>query len=148
MKKLKITAGIIWAVICLVIIIILFPGLQGFSRSLASLPFMKIHPRYTGGEPLYREINQNCTLVVRKPVFAGLIRERDNGFVQIDWRGNLSEHLSDTIDTDMDGNPDFIIRVDTRNSETSMISLNKKIGDVNVSTPVSYGWAVRVNLNK
>ncbi len=50
MKNVKIIAGITWAFLGLILIIILFPGLNSYSVSVSKLPFMKINPRYTGGE--------------------------------------------------------------------------------------------------
>ena len=148
MKKIQITAGIIWAFAGLSLILILFPGLTGFSKSLAQLPFMKINPNYSGGEVAFREIQPSCTLVVRKPVFDGLLKERKHGFVQVDWRGNMPEKINDTIDYDQDSNPDFIITIDSGSSDTEIKPLSKKVQDINVSTTTSYGWAVRVNIEK
>jgi hypothetical protein len=148
MKKIKITAGIIWAFACLILILILFPGLTGFSKSLAQLPFMKINPNYSGGEIAFSEIQPACTLVVRKPVFDGLLSERKHGFIQVDWRGQIPEIINDTIDYDSDNNPDFIITVNSASSYTEIESLNKQVKDINVSTPTSYGWAIRINIEK
>lgn len=148
MKKLKITAGIIWAFAGLILILILFPGLTGFSKSLSQMSFMKINPNYSGGEVAFRNIQPSCTLVVRKPVFDGLLKERKLGFVQVDWRGQIPEKINDTIDYDRDNNPDFIITVNSISSDTEIQSLNKQVKDINVSTPTSYGWAVRVNIEK
>jgi hypothetical protein len=148
MKKLKIMAGIIWAFAGLILILILFPGLTGFSESLAQMSFMKINPNYSGGEVSFSEIQPACTLVVRKPVFDGLLKERKHGFVQVDWRGQIPENINDTIDYDKDNNPDFIITVTSLSSDTKIQSLSKQVKDINVSTPTSYGWAVRVNIEK
>ena len=148
MKKIKIIAGITWAFAGLIIILVLFPGLTVFSKSLAQLPFMKINPHYSGGEIAFREINPGCTLVVRKPVFDGLWKERKHGFVQVDWRGNLPEIISDTIDFDSNGNSDFLITINTEKPETEFHPLDKKVEDINVSTATSYGWAVRVNISR
>lgn len=148
MKKIKIIAGITWAFGGLILIIILFPGLTGFSKSLAQLPFMKINPNYSGGVIAFREINPGCTLVVRKPVFDGLWKERKHGFVQLDWRGNLPEVISDTIDFDSNGNGDFLITINTEKPETAVQPLDKKVEDINVSTATSYGWAVRINISR
>jgi len=148
MKKIKIIAGITWAFICLILIIILFPGLNGFSASLAKLPFMKINPNYSGGEVARQIISAGCTLDIRQPVYDGLFRERKNGFVQIDWRGNVPDEISDTIDYNLDGIPDFCIKVDRLKSKSELKSTNDKVTDISVSTPTSYGWTVRVDLKK
>jgi hypothetical protein len=148
MKKVKIIAGIIWAFLCLVLIIVLFPGLTGFSASLAKAPFMKIHPRYSGGEVEKQFISEGCTLDVREPVFKGLIRDRKNGFVQLDWKGTVPEKILDTIDYNLDGVPDFYILVDTRLPKTEITPLNSRVKEIGISVPTSYGWAVRVDIDK
>jgi hypothetical protein len=148
MKKIKIVAGITWAFICLILIIILFPGLNSFSASAAKLPFMKINPNLTGGEVVNQLVTASCTLDIRKPVFNGLFRERNRGFVQIDWRGNIPDIITDTIDYNLDKIPDFRIIIDRISSKTSLVPMNEKVKDVTVSTQTSYGWAVRVGIVK
>lgn len=88
-------------------IIILFPGLNGFSVSVSKLPFMKLNPRYTGGEVAFQIIEESCTLDVRKPFFNGLLKERNSGFVQLEWRGKIPEMIKDSIDYNCDGRKDF-----------------------------------------
>jgi hypothetical protein len=148
MKKVKIIAGIIWAILCLFLIIILFPGLNNFSTAASKLPFMKINPRYSGGEVADQIITPGCTLVIRKPVFNGLFKERKNGFVQLDWRGNIPDEIKDTIDYDLDKIPDFGIAIDRINQKTSLYPMNSNVKDVSISTSTSYGWSVRVRLKK
>ena len=148
MKRVKIIAGICWAFICLILIMILFPGLDSFSSSAAKLPFMKINPNYSGGEVAHQMISAGCTLDIREPVFDGLLKERKKGFVQLDWRGNLPDKLIDTIDYNSDGNPDFYILVDRSKSKTDMEPISNKVTGLNISTRTSYGWAVRVGLIK
>ena len=148
MKKVKIIAGISWALFCLILIIILFPGLNSFSLSVSKLPFMKLNPRYTGGEIADQVISKSCTLDIRKPVFNGFLKERNSGFVQLDWHGTIPEILKDSIDYDHDGIKDFCVLIDRKNSKTVLDPINRKIKGVLISTPTSYGWAVRIGLIK
>jgi hypothetical protein len=148
MKKVKIIAGISWAIFCLILILILFPGLNSFSGSVSKLPFMKLNPRYTGGEIANQVIQERCTLDIRKPVFNGFLKERTSGFVQLDWHGTIPEMIKDSIDYDHDGNMDFCILVDRKNSKTVWDPISKKVKGVVISTPTSYGWAVRIGLLK
>jgi hypothetical protein len=148
MRKLKITAGIIWALAGLILIIILFPGLGGFSTAFSKLPFMKINPRFSGGEVAFMTVSPGCTLVVHKPVFNGLISERKTGFIQVDWRGIIPEKLTDTIDFNSDSLPDFGIRVDTRKNRSEIFPLNAQVGNIEISTGTSYGWTIRTGLKK
>lgn len=148
MKKVKIIAGISWTFFCLILIIILFPGLNSFSLSVSKLPFMKLNPRYTGGEIADQVISKSCTLDIRKPVFNGFLKERNSGFVQLDWHGTIPEILKDSIDYDHDGIKDFCVLIDRKNSKTVLDPINRKIKGVLISTPTSYGWAVRIGLIK
>jgi hypothetical protein len=148
MKKVKIIAGITWAFLGLILIIILFPGLNSFSVSASKLSFMKINPRYTGGEVAKQIIVDKCTLDIRKPVFNGLFKERKTGFVQIDWRGNIPDQINDSIDYDSDGIKDFYITVDRKTSKTILKPITGKVKKVVISTRTSYGWAARVGLIK
>jgi hypothetical protein len=148
MKKIKTIVGITWALLCLLLIIILFPGLNSFSSSAARLPFMKINPYFSGGEVAKQLISHACTLDIRKPVFDGLFKERESGFVQIDWRGDIPDTFKDTIDYDLDGIPDFCITVDRSASKAELDPFNTKVKYVSISTPTSYGWAARIALRK
>jgi hypothetical protein len=148
MKKIKIIAGIIWAFLCLILIIILFPGLNSFSNSVSKLPFMKLNPRYSGGEIGNQIIMESCTLDIRKPVFNGFLKERNSGFVQVDWHGTIPEMIQDSIDYDNDGIKDFCVLINRKESKTMLDPFNKKVKGVIISTPTSYGWAVRIGLIK
>lgn len=141
-------AGFTWAFLCLITIIVLFPALNPLANSTSKLPFMKINPNYTGGE-IVKEIEKgNYTISIHRPVFDGLIGERKNGFVQVDWRGKLSKTLIDTIDYNDDKSNDFIVQIDTTTAQSILNKLNSKVQGVNVSTKTSFGWAVRIGLVK
>ena len=148
MKKLKLISGVLWAVLCLFIVLALFPGLNTISGSFARLPFMKINPNYTGGEIARHITAANYSKDIRKPVFDGLAGERRKGFVQVDWRGEIPEILSDTIDYDLDNKPDFRIHISKSQAITEIEPVSSKVGKVLVSTPTSYGWVVRVEVLK
>ena len=148
MKKVKIIAGISWAFFCLILIIILFPGLNSFSFSVSKLPFMKLNPRYTGGEIADQVLSKSCTLDIRKPVFNGFLKERNLGFVQLDWHGTIPDIIKDSIDYNHDGIKDFCVLIDRKNSKTVLDPINRKIKGVLISTQTSYGWAVRIGLIK
>ena len=146
MRYIKYTLGIIWATLALILILALFPGLRTMSEGLSKAPFMKIHPRYTGGEITDSVKKSDHTLYIHRPVFNGLVKERMLGFVQIDWHGNIPDKISDTIDYNFDTIPDFIINIDTRNNITDLKKISAYVYDCSVSTPTSFGWVIRVNV--
>lgn len=147
-KRIKIIAGTIWALLCLILILILFPGLNSFSGSAAKLPFMKLNPNYSGGEVAKQIVSGSYGIDIRKPVFDGLIKERKSGFVQIDWRGTIPEEINDTIDYDLDNKADFRIHITKGLHKTEISSFNDKVGKILISAPTSYGWAIRVEVQK
>jgi hypothetical protein len=148
MKKVKIIAGISWAFLGLILIIILFPGLNSFSVSVSKLPFMKLNSRYTGGDIARQMITANCTLDIHKPVFNGFLKERRTGFVQLDWHGNLPVTIKDSVDFDGDGKIDFNILINRKDPKTAIEPFNNMVKKILISTPTSYGWAIRVGLDK
>jgi hypothetical protein len=109
---------------------------------------MKINPNLTGGEAAEQIVMKSYTLVVRKPVFDGLIGKKKQGFVQIDWRGDLPDIISDTIDYNLDNKPDFVINISRSASSTILKPLNPKVRKVGISTPTSYGWSARIKIEK
>jgi hypothetical protein len=60
----------------------------------------------------------------------------------------MTEEIVDSIDYYFDKIPDFGIRINPRESTASLFPVNGKVGDIIISTPTSYGWAVRVELKK
>jgi len=150
MKKIKIISGYLWAILCLIIVLIMFPGLNYFSEQFARLPFMKINPVYSGGEVVQQIDKENYTLQIHKPVFDALIGESSKGFVQITWKlkYKLPELLNDTIDYDADGNIDLIIVINTDDGKTQITALNKNVKTLHASAQTESGWIVRVKLVK
>jgi hypothetical protein len=148
MNKIKMTAGLIWAICCLIVMIMLYFALGGLSEGFAKLPFMKLNPNTNGGEIAQQIAMDNCTLMIRKPVFDGFIGERNKGFVQIDWRGDLPGTIHDSIDYNMDSSTDFVIDIIVPENKVNLVALNPKVRDVGISTSTSYGWAARINIDK
>lgn len=148
MDKIKMTAGMTWALVCLVFMIVFYFGLGSFATGFSKLPFMKLNPNTSGGEVAGEVVMDNCTLVIRKPVFEGFLGERRKGFVQVDWRGEVSENINDTVDFNFDQIPDFNILINRDLNDASLIAFNPVVKDIGISTPTSYGWSVRVRINK
>jgi hypothetical protein len=148
MKKLLSILGFTWAVVCLLIILIMFPGLNNFSLQLAKLPFMKINPKYSGGDVVKTIKYENYTVNIHEPVFAALIGESSKGFVQLDWNwtDSIPVPVTDTIDYDLDNQKDFIIGIDPSTENLRIISLQNAVGEIKASARTENGWLVRVGL--
>jgi hypothetical protein len=148
MKKLIAILGFAWAVVCLLIILIMFPGLNNFSQQLAKLPFMKINPKFSGGNVVKTIEYSNYTVNIHEPVFAALIGKSSKGFVQLDWNwtDSIPVQVMDTIDYNMDNLKDFIIGIDPSTENLRIISLQNAVGEIETSTRTDNGWLVRVGL--
>jgi hypothetical protein len=148
MKKLIAILGFIWAAICLLLVLIMFPGLNNFSQQLAKLPFMKINPKFSGGDVATTIEYNTYTMNIHKPVFASLIGESSKGFVQLDWNwtDSIPVRVTDTIDYNMDNKMDFIIGIDPSTEDIQIVSLQNAVREIKASSRTENGWLVRVGL--
>jgi hypothetical protein len=148
MKILFTILGFIWAAICLIIILAMFPGLNGFSEQMAKLPFMKINPSLSGGEVAATIEQDNYTVNIHEPVFAALIGESATGFVQLDWiwKDSIPVPIYDSVDFNRDHSPDFIIDIDPLTDKIDLVSLNENVGQVEDYALTGNGYIVRIGL--
>jgi len=148
MKTLFSISGYLWAVICLLLIPVTFIGNGTFSNKLARLSFMKVNARFSGGDLDCSLNKNNYTLEIYKPVFTALIGESKEGFVQVKWlvQKELPPTITDTIDFDRNGFPDFWVNINTKNGKTDFKALDKNVLDLSISSKVKNSWLVRVNL--
>lgn len=137
----------LWGAILPVVVVALFFGLDQWSWLLANLSFMKIHPRYSGGEISIKVEEPGVKYVSHDPVFDGLIGVRQNGFVQIDI------HVSDDgvyplkkeFDYDQNGVSDFALLIESPvNKMPRLISDSPVVGGLAGWAMTSEGWVVRI----
>jgi len=117
--------GYTWAVLCLVVVLATFIGLNFWSNSLAQGTGIQVSPRYTGGEVRQSTDHGQYLTLVRRPIFDGLLGERSEGFVQIDWvpkdQQSLPATIEEEFDIDGDGTAEFGIRLDTSTAKADLI---------------------------
>jgi hypothetical protein len=150
MKKFIQIPAYIWAVICMLLIPITFMGNNGFAKQLAKLPFMKVNPIYTGGDPDRSYQVDSLTITINKPVFEALIGESTKGFVQVRFSpaGSLPSTIVQSIDFNNDGSNDFYLAINTKTGDTEYRAQNTLCAGLNVSSRVKKDWVVRINLVK
>ncbi len=113
---LKSGLGYLWAALCLVVVLATFIGLGFWSRTLATGTGIHISARFSGGD--VRQVIDHGTYQTRlhRLVFDGLVSERTEGFVQIDWvprkDQSLPSVLEEEFDLDGDGSPEVNVRAD------------------------------------
>lgn len=148
MKKIFTVLGFIWAAICLLIVLTMFPGLDSFSKQMAKLPFMKINPSLSGGDVAKTIEYESYTVNIHKPVFAALIGESSRGFVQVEWiwKDSIPVPVYDSVDFNMDLTTDFIIEIDPLNDTIKIVSLQNNVGEIEASARTGNGWIARIGL--
>ena len=134
----------------MLLIPVTFMGSSGFAKSLAKLPFMKIHPAFSGGEADRSYLSDSLTVTINRPVFPALFGEAKNGFVQVKFSGKepLPPMIRDTIDYNKDGSADFTLEINTASGETSVHPLNEKVKTTCLSAKVKEDWIIRVDLER
>lgn len=74
-------------------------------------------PRFTGGEVARSIDHGSYRTVLHRPVFDGLVGERADGFVQIDWvpveKQSLPSAIVEDLDINGDGSSEVSVRIDT-----------------------------------
>lgn len=148
MKKLRIIPAYIWASICLILIPVTFIKNDVLAEKLALLPFMKIHPKYSGGDERIAYINNGIHISVFQPVYNGIRGKGREGFVQVKFAATntMPSAINEAIDYDLNGDPDFSVSINTADGATSIEKLNSHVQSVQISSKVKDYWLIRVNV--
>lgn len=140
-----------WAFLAGPIVLVAFMGAQPLAGLLVLFTGLHVHPIYAGGE-VTQTINHGDYLTfLHRPVFDGLVRERDTGFVQIKWQpkdANLPELIDEKIDFDQDGKTDFQIQLNTTTSATTLDPLDNRVLSADKVIEAQNARILRVNLRK
>jgi len=148
MKKLCSVFGYGWAVLTIVIVLATFLGNSYFSQELAGATGVTVSPWFSGGE--VTEVIEHGTYrtYVHRPVFDGLIGERSEGFVQVDWKpaDGLPPLVTESVA--LSGSDLVSIRLDTRTGSAAIASSDTAVLGLDRTYRLKNGWAVRVSLHK
>ncbi|MBI4633804.1 MAG: hypothetical protein HY742_07925 [Deltaproteobacteria bacterium] len=150
MKHILKIAGYAWAVACVIAVLATFMGNDYFAARLASATGVTISPRYSGGE-IVRSVDHGAyRTVIHRPVFDGLIGERKDGFIQIEWQPvtALPPVIEDGIDFTGDGKADFAFRLDTAAGQGTLTPVNPSVIALQMLLKVNQGWVARIQLRK
>lgn len=148
MKKLRTIPAYIWAAACFILIPVTFINIDVLAEKLARLPFMKIHPKYSGGDERIAYIKNGLHVTVFEPVYSGIKGKGSDGFVQVKFAGtnDLPATINEAIDYDLNGDPDFKVSVYTADGATTLEKLNSHVKSIQVSSKVKDYWLIRVNV--
>lgn len=153
MKRIQKIAGFAWAVACVVVVLAMFMGNDYFTAKLASATGITISPRYSGGA-IVRSVEHGAyRTVIRRPVYDGLLGERKDGFLQIEWQPftavtALPPVIEEGIDFTGDGKEDFAFRLDTATGRGTLTPRNPSVIALQTLVKVNQGWVARIQLRK
>lgn len=150
MDRVKSILGYTAAVLALFVVLATFMGNRYFSHKLVSATGIKVSPWYTGGEIVKVVEHDTYRTFIHRPVFDGLISERQEGFIQINWesRTGLPPVIRENVDYDGDNRADFIVTLNTATGDTSITGYNPAVVSVKHTYKLDKGWAVRILLRK
>lgn len=149
MKKLLSIPAYIWAIICFLILPVCFIKNDIFASEMAKLPFIKLHPIYSGGQEAKVITDPALTTTIYRPVFDGFIGERKNGFVQVRFTSptdTLPAIIQKDIDYNLDNAVDFKVEINTTTGDTRLVPVNNLVKNLNISSRVKKAWVIRVNI--
>ncbi len=122
---IKSGSGYTWAALCLVVVLATFIGLNFWANTLAKDTGLQVSPRFSGGEVRQTIDHGSYKTLLHRIVFDGLVSERANGFVQIDWvpqeKQSLPAILREDLDIDGDGAVEVSVRVDPVTGKTELL---------------------------
>jgi len=150
MRRLKLILGYTWAVLALPIVLATFIGMISWARGFANLTGLEISPWYSGGKSAHTVPHEGYVTTVNEPVFQGLFCETKRGFVQVKWTPgagvSLPDRLTEAIDFDGDGSPDFSVGLKAGSSEAELEPLSPLVLSVREVLDLGKERAVRVNV--
>ena len=131
MSRLRTILGYSWAFLALPIILATFIANDFWAAKLVAGTGLKVSPWLTGGEVLQTVKYEQYQAVIHRAVLDGVIWQRSQGFVQINWLpvqdGGLPQVIEEEIDYNRDGTKDFRIQLNTVNNKVVLTSYNSSV---------------------
>jgi hypothetical protein len=150
MKTVRTIFAYSWAILGVPLILVIFMGMPTLAKMLVDNTDLKVAPKFSGGEIVRTIEHDGYSTIIHEPSFDGLFRPCKQGFVQIDWKatsGSLPETISESVDYNQDGSPDFSIKIRTQTNQFEFAAHNPAVlaaGDRII--PIPNGKILRVHL--
>jgi hypothetical protein len=149
MSRLRTILGYSWAFLALPIILAIFIANDFWAAKLVTITGLKVSPWFTGGEVVQNVNHEQYRTVIHQTVFEGVIWQRSQGFVQINWQpigGSLPQTIQEEIDYNRDGTKDFQIQLNTVNNQATLIPYTGPVSALGNYYDLGKEKAVRVVL--
>ncbi len=114
--------------------------------ALARYTGVKISPRFSGGEVVLVKDHGTYTTSVHRPVFDGLLGERREGFVQVDWEPvtALPGTIREEIDVFGDGTSELQLILNTADGRARYENRPPAVRGNPKPARRRSGWAIRI----
>lgn len=148
MQRLKAFLGYTLAVLATPLVLIAFVASGPLPAVLVEATGLTLSPWVDGGAVRQTVDRGAYQVLLHRPVFDGLVGERKQGFMQIDWTplSALPERVAEEVDLDEDGEMDFRLEVDVQASRATLTPYNAKAISVEGVYKLENARAVRVIL--
>jgi hypothetical protein len=150
MDSIKKVAGFSWGIVAFMIVLVTFPASRGLEERFVQATGLSISARMNGGE-VRQTLDRGAYVVeIHRPVFDGLIGERENGFILIRVRhtGEVPAVIEEKVDYLGEGKDAFSFRIDTSTSQVTVTPASPLVKGINTLFHVKDGWAFNVGLKR
>lgn len=127
-KVLKPWLGYIWLITVLAVSITGFMNMESVAEVLFVKGGFQVTENWRGGDIAHVKVHEAYQTIIHRPVFAGLLTEKNQGFIRIDWVSaqGLPEIILEAVDYDSDGRADFTLELNTIDNRVQLHSERNK----------------------
>ncbi|MFZ6029838.1 MAG: hypothetical protein ACOYYS_19155 [Chloroflexota bacterium] len=148
MSKLKSFLGYFIAILGVPALLVLFMGTPAWMELLVSSTGLKINPLYTGGEVARAYSQDGMRIEIYEPVFAALIGESKEGFVQVSFGPKAAARQIDAeIDYDHDGTADFRVQWQPDGAAATLTPYASRVLGLEGTYELNETYTIRVRLH-
>jgi hypothetical protein len=140
-----------WAFLAAPLVLATFMGMDFFAGRLVAVTGLHVHPLYTGGEVAQTIDHGRYQTLIHRPVFDGLVGQREYGILQIQWQpkdANLPERIDEAIDLDADNTSEFTIRLNTKTNTADLELSGDRFLALDEVITVANTRVVRISLKR
>ena len=129
MEKVQSILGYSWAILTVPFALAVVFAMPVLHQTLFEARGLKVTDRISGAEVVQTIERDAYSIYLHKPVFDGFFRERNSGFVQVDFIAEtaLPAQIEETIDYDVDNVPDFRISINTQSNEYKLTPETERV---------------------
>jgi len=125
---LKLWLGYIWVITALAVSITGFMNLESVAEVLFVKGGFQVTENWRGGAIDSVKVHEDYRTIIHEPVFAGLLTEKKQGFIRIDWVSDqgLPDIIVEAVDYNSDGRVDFTMELNTIDNRVNFHSKQSK----------------------